>query len=361
MSLTTTEEALVRQLLDQQVAILSLAGNESTITSKLGATKVNLSDLVAASAVSDTDLLLTRQGTTDKSVTPLLLKNYALAGSVTPKNVQDGDYNTANAGGTADALTGDYTPNIAAIENGLTLYVRAGSANATTAPTFSPDGLTAKAIVKGAGAALAVGDIAGAGHWLELNFDSALDKWVLLNPAFGVNAQPVNGRLIRVTWLTIAGSGTWNRPSDTVSVRIRASGAGAGQGAGIIAASAGGYAEKFISAAASSYAWVVGAGGVGNSSGTNAAGGATTIAGITCNGGQTNQYGGTSTGGDVNVPGNGSFSDSARSGAAGVLGGAGAQGGGPNGAVGYFGSGGGQGTDTGGSGGDGWICIEEFS
>ena len=75
MALTPTEEALVRQLLDQQAAILSLAGNEATITSKLGATKVTLSDLLAASAVGNTDLFLTRQGTTDKSVTALLLKN----------------------------------------------------------------------------------------------------------------------------------------------------------------------------------------------------------------------------------------------------------------------------------------------
>lgn len=74
MALTSTEEALVRQLLDQQAAILSLAGNEATITSKLGATKVTLSDLFAASAVGDTDLFLTRQGTTDKSVTAQVLR-----------------------------------------------------------------------------------------------------------------------------------------------------------------------------------------------------------------------------------------------------------------------------------------------
>lgn len=74
MALTATEEALVRQLLDQQAAILSLAGNEATITSKLGATKVTLSDLVAASAVNDADLLLIRQGTNDKSVTGAIIK-----------------------------------------------------------------------------------------------------------------------------------------------------------------------------------------------------------------------------------------------------------------------------------------------
>lgn len=183
MALTASEEALVRQLLDQQAAILSLAGNEATITSKLGATKVTLADLVAASGVADADLLLMRQGTTDKSVTPLLLKGYAQDGMATQKAVQAGDYNTSVAGGTADAITGDYTPNVLALENGLTLFVRASAANTTTTPTFAPDGLTAKTIVKGNNLALVAGDIAGAGHWLEMNFDSALDKWVLQNPA----------------------------------------------------------------------------------------------------------------------------------------------------------------------------------
>jgi len=75
MALTPTEEELVRNLLDQQAAILSLARNEATITSKLGATKATLSDLNAASAVGDTDLFLTRQGTTDKSVTAQVLRN----------------------------------------------------------------------------------------------------------------------------------------------------------------------------------------------------------------------------------------------------------------------------------------------
>lgn len=73
MSLTATEEALVRELLAEQAAILSLAGSESTIISKLGATKVTLADLTAASSAADSDLMLIRQGTTEKSITPLVL------------------------------------------------------------------------------------------------------------------------------------------------------------------------------------------------------------------------------------------------------------------------------------------------
>jgi hypothetical protein len=77
MSLTAAEEAQTRELLAQQAAILSLADSEATIISKLGATKVNLSQLPAASTVADADLLLLRQGGTDKSVAGSIVKAYA--------------------------------------------------------------------------------------------------------------------------------------------------------------------------------------------------------------------------------------------------------------------------------------------
>lgn len=102
------------------------------------------------------------------------------------KGMQGAYFNAVSAGGTADAITGALFPAITALTHGMTLYIRAGLANATTTPTFKADGTTAKTIVKGAGAALAVGDIAGAGHWLKLQYDATLDKWVLLNPATGV-------------------------------------------------------------------------------------------------------------------------------------------------------------------------------
>lgn len=74
MALSPTEEAQTRDLIAQQAALLSLAGVEPTILSKLGATKVTLSDLPTASAINDADLLLLRQGTTDKSVTGATIK-----------------------------------------------------------------------------------------------------------------------------------------------------------------------------------------------------------------------------------------------------------------------------------------------
>lgn len=98
-----------------------------------------------------------------------------------------------SVGGTADAITATYAPVIAALTNGMTVYVRAASANATATPTFTPASgvIAAKAIVKGAGAALVAGDVAGAGHWIELQYDQTLDKWVLQNPATGVSITTV--------------------------------------------------------------------------------------------------------------------------------------------------------------------------
>jgi hypothetical protein len=101
--------------------------------------------------------------------------------------IQSGKLFSSVAGGTADALTAVFTPAVTALTNGISLYIRAASANTTTSPTFKADGTASKVIVKGSGTALASGDIAGGGHWIELQFDQVLDKWVLLNPATGVS------------------------------------------------------------------------------------------------------------------------------------------------------------------------------
>lgn len=104
---------------------------------------------------------------------------------------QQSAYSVANAGGTSDAITGTYSPAVTALTNGMLLNARAASANATTAPTFTPASgtIAAKAIVKGNGLPLVAGDIAGSGHWIELRYDLTLDKWVLLNPAKGVSGS----------------------------------------------------------------------------------------------------------------------------------------------------------------------------
>lgn len=118
---------------------------------------------------------------------------------------------TSNAGGTADAITGSYTPAITTLTNGMPLLVRAASANTAATPTFTPNNgtIAAKPIVKGAGAALAAGDIAGAGHWLGLQYDQTLDKWVLLNPATGISSGSgkIIASLFTATRSVVAASG----------------------------------------------------------------------------------------------------------------------------------------------------------
>lgn len=107
----------------------------------------------------------------------------------TPALLQQAAFMSANAGGTVNAITAAFTPAIAALPAApgtLSVFVRAAGANLTTTPTFKADALAAKNIVKGNNLPLQAGDIAGAGHWLELQYDATLDKWVLQNPAKGV-------------------------------------------------------------------------------------------------------------------------------------------------------------------------------
>lgn len=104
--------------------------------------------------------------------------DYAAAGQV-----QDGTLSWVAAGGTADAITATYSPAVTALVDGMILRVRASAANATTTPTFSPNGITAHTITKKGGNALVPGDIAGADHELELVYKLASTRWELLNPA----------------------------------------------------------------------------------------------------------------------------------------------------------------------------------
>jgi len=67
MALTPTEESQTRALIAQNAALLSLASNEAAIISELGAGDVTLADLPAAASIAGSDLLLVRQGTTERS------------------------------------------------------------------------------------------------------------------------------------------------------------------------------------------------------------------------------------------------------------------------------------------------------
>jgi hypothetical protein len=90
----------------------------------------------------------------------------------------------AQAGGTADAITATFEPPITAaqLQDGTLFLVEAANANATTTPTFAPDGLTARTITKNGGQALVAGDIRAAGHKLLLCYDLSSTRYELLNP-----------------------------------------------------------------------------------------------------------------------------------------------------------------------------------
>ena len=87
----------------------------------------------------------------------------------------------ANAAGTVDAITADYTPNITLSERRLCAFIASG-ANTSTTPTFAPDGLTAHTIVKQGGQALAAGDIPAIEAVCILQYDLTNTRWELLNP-----------------------------------------------------------------------------------------------------------------------------------------------------------------------------------
>lgn len=97
--------------------------------------------------------------------------------------LQDGTAQWISASGT-DTITATYSPAIPALVSGMELRFRAAAANATTTPTFAPNGLTAKTIVKGANTALVAGDIAGQHHECLVRYNATTDKWHLLNPVY---------------------------------------------------------------------------------------------------------------------------------------------------------------------------------
>ena len=95
----------------------------------------------------------------------------------------------AKAQGMPDAIVAGFTPAVRELKDGLLVHVRAEGANTATGPTFDADGTGARTIIKGNNLPLAMGDIAGTGHWLEMQYDEGLDKWILQNPAKGIIPQ----------------------------------------------------------------------------------------------------------------------------------------------------------------------------
>lgn len=95
----------------------------------------------------------------------------------------------AVAGGTVDAITATFSPAVLALTDGLIVGVRASGPNTVSGVTFSPNGLTARTIVKSGGQALLLGDIYGANAELLLRYDLLNTRWELLNPYWSGEAS----------------------------------------------------------------------------------------------------------------------------------------------------------------------------
>ena len=129
----------------------------------------------------------------------------------------------AVAGGTADAITVTYSPAIAALTDGLTLQFRASAANATTTPTFSPNGLTAHPITKYGGMALVAKDIPAALAECLIVYNLANTRWELLDAASSTGFGAVDV-------VPFASSGTYTPTAGMLYCLVFGWGAGGGSG-----------------------------------------------------------------------------------------------------------------------------------
>ena len=86
-------------------------------------------------------------------------------------------------GGTANAQTATYSPAIGSLVAGLQLCWLPSNANTTTTPTFSPNSLTAKTIIKAGGSALVASDLTTTAVACVI-YDGT--SWELQNPQTGL-------------------------------------------------------------------------------------------------------------------------------------------------------------------------------
>lgn len=164
---------------------------------------------------------ITKDGqTTITADLPMAGYNHTGVGVATARNhysalsqVQDGKVNWIDGGGTVDAITAAYSIPITALVDGQLCFVRATGANATTTPTFSPNALTARVIVKTGGVALVAGNIKGDGHELILRYDLANTRWELINPYEA--ATDISGKANLATAQTFTGGQRTNSTAIT--------------------------------------------------------------------------------------------------------------------------------------------------
>lgn len=112
----------------------------------------------------------------------------------------------------ATAYTATFSPTLTALTNGTRVLVRWHATN-TSAATFAPDGLTAKAITKAGDTALSAGDVV-LNQISELVYDSTLDHWLLT----GAGSSAVRSTVpVRQCVLSCSGDGTTGLPNYMVA------------------------------------------------------------------------------------------------------------------------------------------------
>ena len=129
----------------------------------------------------------------------------------------------AVAGGSSDIITVTYENPVTELTDGMIVCFQATAANVTTTPSFNPDGLGAVTIVKGANQPLSEGDISGEGYLAILQYSATWSKWVLQNPATGINIVIPSAMPVGAIYVQFAGQtdpttlfgGTWENVSAT--------------------------------------------------------------------------------------------------------------------------------------------------
>jgi hypothetical protein len=106
----------------------------------------------------------------------------AITSPATAQSIQQQSFSAATAGGTGDAITATLSPPLTALVDKTRVWITTAAANTTTIPTFSPNSLSPKTIVKGSNSPLKAGEIPGANAIILLEYNATLDKWVLINP-----------------------------------------------------------------------------------------------------------------------------------------------------------------------------------
>jgi hypothetical protein len=153
---------------------------------------------------------------TGSATTSSVRDNFALA-KAEINELMRATEDIVTAAGTADALTADFVTNVVLAE-GVTICIKAASANTSATPTLNVDGTGAKTIVKDSGAVLGAGDIAGSRHRLIFKYDASNSVWILINPAVtvltvGASLYPVGSiytnAAVATNPATLLGFGTW--------------------------------------------------------------------------------------------------------------------------------------------------------